>query len=334
MKKVVKFLGLFLCMGTFTLFALGSGSSGDKNNSEKVGEVETKQDEKKDSSSENGESKTEETEETTKDSELSEYHVGDVLTYKGLSITYVSSSDYVSDNDFMQPADGNKYIRLELYAENNSGSDKSVTSFEFKCYADGYECESKYFDDDISLSLSDGRTGTGAIYFEVPQNASDIEIEYELDWLSEKKAIFIFDGNKDSGFVANTEVTESADAYKVGDIIENGSLRISYLKAAEYESDNAFLQPKEGNKYIYIELEVENISDSDKAISFYSFECYADGAHCEGYYGMDDALSATLSAGRKAKGTIAFEVPKNANTIEIEFEDNIWTSSKIIFKYE
>ena len=164
MKKVVKFLGLFLCMGTFTLFALGSGSSGDKNNSEKVGEVETKQDEKKDSSSENGESKTEETEETTKDSELSEYHVGDVLTYKGLSITYVSSSDYVSDNDFMQPADGNKYIRLELYAENNSGSDKSVTSFEFKCYADGYECESKYFDDDISLSLSDGRTGTGAIY--------------------------------------------------------------------------------------------------------------------------------------------------------------------------
>ena len=49
---------------------------------------------------------------------------------------------------------------------------------------------------------------------------------------------------------------------------------------------------------------------------------------------MDDALSASLSPGRKAKGTIAFEVPKDAQVIEFEFEDNFWTENKLVFLYE
>lgn len=95
-----------------------------------------------------------------------------------------------------------------------------------------------------------------------------------------------------------------------------------------------FLEPKEGYKYVYIELEVENLSDSDQLFSYFSFNCFADGVSCDGFYGMDDAISATLSAGRKAKGTVVFEVPKDAQAIEFEFEDNFWTQNKIIFLYE
>lgn len=45
-------------------------------------------------------------------------------------------------------------------------------------------------------------------------------------------------------------------------------------------------------------------------------------------------MSADLSAGRKAKGTVAFEVPVDSQVIEFEFEDNFWTDSKIVFLYE
>lgn len=336
MKKGKKILGLLLCMVFFAAIALGSGSSDeDSSSAKKVGEVEVSSTEQTDTKSDSA--KADETDKKdSKQAEVeipSEYRVGETLDYKGLKLTYVNSSNYTSDNQFMQPAEGKKYIRLFFFADNQSGSDQSVSIYEFKCYADGYDCSATYFDDDISLSLSNGRTGEGAIYFEVPVDATEVEVEYEPNMFSETKYKFIFEGDKDSGFVGEKNTAASEDAFHVGDVIETKNLKISYLKAEEYVSDNMFMQPAEGNKYIYIELEFENLSESDHNVSYFSFECYADGANCSGYYGMDDALSATLSAGRKAKGTVAFEVPKDASVIEIEYEDNVWTGDKIIFAY-
>ncbi len=329
-RKINRILLLLLAVLVFSAFALGSGES---ESDKKVGEVETEEEKV----AEEKEDKEEKKEEKKKDSQeelKSEYHVGDTLNNDGLEISFVESGYYESDNDFLQPKDGNQFIRLLVHADNNSGSDKSVTVYEFNCYADGYECEHFYGDDDLSASLSDGRSADGAVYFEVPIEAKDIEIEYSLDILGDKKAKIIFEGEKSSGLSFETEASQSEDAYHAGDIIETKNARISYLKCAEYESDNMFLEPKDGNRYIYIELEVENLSDIDQNISYFSFECYADGKSCDGFYGMDDALSATLSAGRKAKGTVAFEVPKDAQTIEIEYEDNVWTQNKIVFLYE
>ncbi len=336
MKRFRTIFLTLLCIFAFTAFALGSGSSSGKS-SESKKEVE---EEKSADASENKEEAAsgKEKEETSKDTGQSElkdaYYVGDTISYKGLEITYVSSSYYTSDNQFITPKDGNQFIRIQIHADNQSGSDKTVTAYEFNCYADGYECEKTYQDDDLSATLSNGRSGDGAVYFEVPINASEIEIEYELDWINEKKAKLIFEGDKDSGLTFEANTSQNEEAYRVGDTIETKYAKITYAKAAEYSSDNMFITPKDGYKYIYIELEVENTSQTDQNISYFSFQCYADGASCDGFYGMDDALSATLSPGRKAKGTIAFEVPKDAETIEIEYEDNVWTQNKIIFLYE
>lgn len=325
MKKINKVLPAALCICLFSAFALGSGSSDSSStNAQKVGEITTPTN----STTESSES----TDSTT--IEQTEYYVGETLSKDGLNITYVSSSNYTSDNDFIQPTEGNKFIRLFFHVDNQSGSDKSVTTYDFNCYADGYECSTSYQNDDLSASLSDGRSTDGAVYFEVPADAQEIEVEYEVDWLSSKKIKFIFEGDKESGLAFEKDTTSSENAFHVGDVIETKKLRISYNKADEYKSDNMFLQPEEGKKYAYIELEVENLSDSDQSISYFSFECYADGVACDSFYGMEDALSATLSAGRKAKGTIAFEVPIDAQIVEFEFEDNFWTDEKIIFKYE
>ncbi len=325
MKKFNKVLPATLCICLFSAFALGSGSSDSSStNAQKVGEISP--------STDNTANSSEVSESTT--NEQTEYYVGDTLSKDGLNITYVSSSNYTSDNQFIQPAEGNKFIRLFFHVDNQSGSDKSVTTYDFNCYADGYECSTSYQNDDLSASLSNGRSTDGALYFEVPADAQEIEVEYEIDWLSNQKVKFIFEGDKESGLVFEKNTNSSENAFHVGDIIETKNLKISYIKAEEYNSDNTFLQPEEGKKYVYIELEVENLSDSDQSISYFSFECYADGVACDAFYGMEDSLSATLSAGRKAKGTIAFEVPIDAQIVEFEFEDNFWTDEKIIFKYE
>ncbi len=319
MRKNKKAVALILCVSAFSLFALGSGSD-DSSTASKVGET--------------SQNVSKEPVENLKEDLKAVYYVGDTLSVDGLDITYTSSSNYISDNQFIQPAEGNKYIRLAFHVKNNSNSDKSVSVFEFKCYADGYECQATYEEDDLSASLSKGRSADGAVYFEVPADAKEIEVEYEIDWFNDKKVKFLFEGDKDSGLVFEKESVLTENAFRVGDIIETDKLRITYNKADKYVSDNMFLQPSDGMKYVYIELEVENLSKSDQNISYFSFECYADGNSCDGYYGMDNLLSADLSSGRKAKGTVAFEVPVDAKVIEFEFEDNFWTENKIVFLYE
>lgn len=313
MKKFSKvFMGI-ICCSLFMAFALGSGSGKDSS-AEKVGEVNQSA--------------------TTTNEAKEKFYVGETFSKDGLSVTYVSSGVYESSNQFIQPAEGKKYIRLAMHVDNQSGSDKSVSSYSFKCYADGYNCDSHYFDDDLSASLSNGRSADGALYYEIPVDAKEVEIEFDYSWLSDKKVKFIYEGNKDSGLTFDNNTSANESAFHVGDIIKTKNLNITYNKASRYVSDNIFMQPDDGNKYIYIELEVENLSNSDQSISYFSFQCYADGKLCDGFYGLDDELSATLSSGRKAKGTVGFEVPENAKVIEIEFEDNLWTDSKIIFLYE
>ena len=74
-----------------------------------------------------------------------------------------------------------------------------------------------------------------------------------------------------------------------------------------------------------------NESDRDRSISFYDFECYADGYAAEMHYRGEEDLSATLSAGRAAEGYLYYEIPENAQDIDIEYETNFITEEKIHF---
>lgn len=124
---------------------------------------------------------------------------------------------------------------------------------------------------------------------------------------------------------------EPENEFKVGDVIEASDLKISFNGAEEYVSDNEFIQPQDGNIYYKMDFEFENISDSDQYVSSFDFKCYADGYDMEQSYmdGMD--LDATLSPGKKTKGSVFFEVPSDSKEITLEYETNFWTEDKIIF---
>lgn len=118
-----------------------------------------------------------------------------------------------------------------------------------------------------------------------------------------------------------------------GDTIETPKYIINYVSADDNcKSYNKYNKPEEGNKVVAIYLEIENVSTEDQYVSSLDFECYADGYSVSRFYGLDDEIGATLSPGRKASGSVAFEVPENAEEIEVEYEVNAWTGEKIIFK--
>ena len=122
------------------------------------------------------------------------------------------------------------------------------------------------------------------------------------------------------------------NVYKVGETLETGKVKITFQSAEDYTSDNMFIEPDEGNKYIRAYFVVENTGNTDTLVSSYDFDCYADDSAADTPLLTDKMLSSTtLSPGRKAEGYVYYEVPQNAQKIEIEYETSYWTQKKVIF---
>ena len=66
---------------------------------------------------------------------------------------------------------------------------------------------------------------------------------------------------------------------------------------------------------VYAEFEIENLDDSDLSIGSWSFTCYADDYVCDETYFDDNSFSVidSISAGKKIKGKVYYEVPENTN---------------------
>ena len=117
----------------------------------------------------------------------------------------------------------------------------------------------------------------------------------------------------------------------MGETLTTNTLKITY-KTSAYDKGAEYFPAASGNKIIKLTFEIENISSTDQIVSVYDFKCYSDDVASSAYYYGDDGLSTTtLSAGRKATGSVYFEVPQNANSIDVEYETNYWSGNKAIF---
>ncbi|MBQ8210719.1 MAG: DUF2116 family Zn-ribbon domain-containing protein [Clostridia bacterium] len=146
-----------------------------------------------DVSSDSGDSVVEQNDgETTTEADDGKYYVGDKITDNGVEITYVSAEKWTGYSQYSAPADGNMIVRIALEVVNNGTSDFGITMYDFNCYADN-QAMSEYWnaDDWISATVSSGRSASGYVYFEVPANAESIEIEYETNYWTDEKAVFV-----------------------------------------------------------------------------------------------------------------------------------------------
>ena len=145
------------------------------------------------------------------------------------------------------------------------------------------------------------------------------------------------DNNSETSAESKNEETQDDEYFSVGDVYENDDIKIMFLGCGDYSTDNQFLQPDSGNKYVYAEFSIENISDSDQYVGYSDFSCYADNTEAKQALVTSEGamtLVTSLSPGRNTKGKIFYEVPSNSEVIEIEYEDNILLQDKIYFKFE
>ena len=178
MKKFLSILLTIALLLTFAAFALGSSSTEDT-------KVEAK---------ESAETVAAPQQEADKN-ERTEIRVGETLNVNEFKITFDSAEKWSSDNQFIEPKEGKQFIRLHFSVANDTKSDRYVSSAEFDCYADGEKCDLSYYGDEMLScdSISSGRKTSGYVYFEVPVNAQQIEVEYETSLWTNHKAYFIVD---------------------------------------------------------------------------------------------------------------------------------------------
>lgn len=118
-------------------------------------------------------------------------YVGGTYEKDGLAITLTDYNDNFTVEDdeygYYTPSEGMKYIKASFTYENNGDSDAYVSIYDFDCYADGTTCEQKYLDDSdfINTNLSSGRNVSFDIYFEVPESAESVELEYTYSIFSD-----------------------------------------------------------------------------------------------------------------------------------------------------
>ena len=108
---------------------------------------------------------------------------------------------------------------------------------------------------------------------------------------------------------------------------------VSVDKDFEDYYDYAFVD--EDCNILQANFEFENVGDYSEYVSYSDFKCFADKFSCDSFYSVEGSyFYETIEEGKKAKGTIYFEVPKDAELIEIEYDGNSYDGSKITFIIE
>ena len=139
---------------------------------------------------------------------------------------------------------------------------------------------------------------------------------------------------------AAEKVEEPEDEFVVvGGSFEKDGLKFTVDDAdLEYElKDNSygFYDLDEGLHYIAVSFTFENTGTSDKYVSIYDFDCYADNGACEQQYvtaDTGDFINTNLSAGRKVSFMTLYAVPDGAESIELEYSTSVWSDEKILIK--
>lgn len=139
----------------------------------------------------------------------------------------------------------------------------------------------------------------------------------------------------------NKESEQQEEYISVGSSFEADNLKITVNEAdtnfTSYDDEYGLYTPKDGMKYVMVSFTFENIGDSsDEYVSIYDFDCYADNTNCEQEYLPDDNdfTNTNLSSGRNVSFKTYYSVPVDAQSIELEYTENVWTDKKVLIKIQ
>lgn len=260
------------------------------------------------------------------------YHVGDSLQDGSLRIVYMASGDYHEASKYRQPPEGQKIVFLQFSLENTSDTRScSLPLFSFECHADGALAAPYYGSGEaLTVELPAGRSAVTQVRFTVPESAKKIDVEYTTQFLTSEKLHFFYEGEQSADYAVPVRSGRSAGALKTGAGTEADGLYLSYTSCSPDDSDSEFIRPAEGSSFVTLTLKIENLLDEEVDTGIYDFQCFADGQLCRTVLFRDDPLTGPVAPGHSTEGTVTFEIPDAAETVEAEYNCYDITSKPVI----
>lgn len=139
-----------------------------------------------------------------------------------------------------------------------------------------------------------------------------------------------------------TEEPEEKTEFYLGETAEQKNVQITLANVTE-SAGNDFAKPDEGNVFLICEFEIANNSDKDISISsMMNFEAYCDdysinqdiiGLQAPEAEGKNQ-LDGSVASGKKMNGVIAYQVPVDYKTMEINVSPDFWSSNDMKFIYK
>lgn len=123
---------------------------------------------------------------------------------------------------------------------------------------------------------------------------------------------------------------------KVGESAILDDIKVTLVSVDEdFDDYYSYAFVDEDCNILQANFEFENVGDYSEYVSYSDFECFADKFSCDEFYSVQGSyFYETIEEGKKAKGAVYFEVPKDAETVEIEYKANSYDDSKITFVIE
>lgn len=136
---------------------------------------------------------------------------------------------------------------------------------------------------------------------------------------------------------AETESAAKTETYKIGDSVKAGNL-IFTVNSTRIDEGGDFIKPKDGYIYYIIDVTVENTGDKSESVSsLMMFKLFdSDGYNYNITIGPETkgSVDGEISSGRKLRGELAFEIPQDAEGLELEIDPSIFGSGQIIVKLD
>lgn len=271
------------------------------------------------------------------------YEVGDIVSI-GDVVMVVLGWDYPPGDEFNEPEEGKKFVAVELLLVNQGSETASISSMLQMSLKD--DTGQKY-DIDLMAStatgsstpegeLSPGERVRGKIGFQVPQDATGLVFVFDADVFSTGK-VFVELGPEPVTVEPPSQLAgeQEQETFAIGDVVEIGEMTLT-VNEVTYPAGDEFNEPEPGNKFVVVDVTLENKSAEAKSISSMLQMYLKDDTGQK--YDLDLMASTAsggttpdgeIAPGEKLRGQVGFQVPEDAQGLVFVYDADVFGHGKV-----
>jgi hypothetical protein len=262
--------------------------------------------------------------------------VGDVIQSGSITL-FVMGWENVSPLQYLNPESGNKFISTDCVVVNSGALPLALHSFSLylkdetgQKYEQNTSASMAVGGGPQSIELSPGERLWIRQGFQIPETRAGFQFIFDP---VEKYAGKIFvDLGSEPGLVhppANLPGEQTLQIHQPDQTVVAGGLAIS-INAVNYSMGGEYIKPKPGNKFVVVDVTIENQSSSNIKVMIYGQMALKDS---RGWvtFPTPSALIAPNEAtpdgdlvpGEKIRGNVGFEILEDATGLVLMFDEDI-----------